>query len=141
MSEMVHPHVQSHNVYGSNFHLTTRVLTVIAGLTSLFYVAFEIGELYHASQANVAANTTDIYLLIGFSVALAGLILSWFWQRIAGIVTFIAGIFITTLIFSTPGVSRYIAVLLYGSPFLITGVLIFVDAIREQKLRYARPKM
>ncbi|MCA9939943.1 MAG: hypothetical protein KC418_14980 [Anaerolineales bacterium] len=138
MSEMIQPHVPSHNVYGSNFHLATRVFTVLAGLTSLFYIAFEIGELRAASQASLAANMTEIYLLIGFAVGLVSLLASWYRQKIAGILVILVGLFVSIIVFTSPGVSRFIAVFVYASPFLITGIFMLVDAYRERRFRYVR---
>ncbi len=138
MSEMVHPHVESANLYGSNLHLAARILTVAACVTAIIYAVFAIGELRAAAQTGRTADPTEVTMLIGFGVGLAALIVSWFWQLIGGVVAVAAGIFIAVVVFIAPGTSRFIATFVYSSPFLLAGIFLLVDYFRERRRRLAR---
>lgn len=138
MSEMIHPHAESANLYGSNLHLAVRILTVAASITALIYAVFAIGELHTAAQSGQSANPTEVAMLIGFAVGLAALILSWFWQLIGGVVAVAAGIFLAVMVYMVPGAARFIASFVYGSPFLLVGILLLVDYFRERQRRLTR---
>lgn len=138
MSEMVHPHVESANLYGSNLHLAARILTVAACVTAIIYAVFAIGELRAAAQTGRTADPTEVTMLIGFGVGLAALIVSWFWQLIGGVVAVAAGIFIAVVVFIAPGTSRFVATFVYSSPFLLAGIFLLVDYFRERRRRLAR---
>lgn len=138
MSEMVHPHVESVNLYGSNLHLVARILTVAACVTAIIYAVFAIGELRAAAQTGRTSDPTEVAMLIGFGVGLAALIVSWFWQLIGGVVAVAAGIFIAVVVFIAPGSSRFIASFVYSSPFLLAGIFLLVDYFRDRRRRLAR---
>jgi hypothetical protein len=138
MSEMIHPHAESANLYGSNLHLAARILAVAACITAIIYIVFAAGELHASAQSGRAANSTEVAMLIGFTVGLAALILSWFWQLIGGVVAVAAGIFIAVIVFMAPGTSRFIASFVYGSPFLLVGIFLLVDYLRERQRRLTR---
>ena len=138
MSEMVHSHVESANLYGSNLHLAARILTAAAGVTAIIYTIFAVGELRAAAQLGRTVNPIQLYMLVGFGIGLTALLLSWFWQLMGGVLAVAAGIFIAVVVYMAPGAARFLATFIYSSPFLLAGILLLVDYYRERHHRQTR---
>jgi hypothetical protein len=91
-----------------------------------FYFAFITGEAISEIIAKGWAAFTAQGILLGILIvlALAGGIMSWWRERLGGILLLLAAIGLGILIGAYAGQSRLIAWLIIGLPFLIAGGLL-----------------
>ena len=92
-------------------------------LTSIFWV-FSLGA--HAIVGD--EELTGEGALLGFLVlvCVTGVIIGWFKERTGGIVTIAGGLALCVFAYISAGHNEWIAVLVSGAPFLLSGVLFYV---------------
>ena len=104
----------------------TRAVGLLAVLTALLYLRAMTtgGFLYRGVSENIPV-TTILFVLMLF--ATAGLVLTWRWECVGGVVAILGSMAVAVVVYSTFSENRLLAMLVYGSPFLISGTLCVAD--------------
>ena len=104
----------------------TRAVGLLAVLTALLYLRAMTtgGFLYRGVSENIPV-TTILFVLMLF--ATAGLVLTWRWECVGGVVAILGSMAVAVVVYSTFSENRLLAVLVYSSPFLVSGTLCVAD--------------
>jgi len=104
----------------------TRAVGLLAVLTALLYLrAMTSGSfLYRGVSENISV-TAILFLLMLF--ATVGLVLTWRWECLGGMVAIIGSLAVASVVYSTFSENRLLAMLVYSSPFLVAGSLCVAD--------------
>ena len=107
-------------------HVFTRAVGMLAVLTALLYLRAMAsgGFLYRGANENIPVTTILFVLML---VATAGLLLSWRWECAGGIVAIVGSLAVAAVVFTTFHENRVLALLVYSSPFLVSGSLCLAD--------------
>ncbi len=94
-----------------------------------FFLAFMIGE--GVPEIAKGADVLPILpILIMLSIALAGYVVAWFYERTGGAILIVAALTMAVYHFYIGGIENVRGALIYGLPFLIVGIIFFsVDSL------------
>ena len=114
---------------GSSFdelHVFTRAVGLLAVLTALLYLRAmtSSGFLYRGANENIPVTTILFVLML---IATAGLVLTWRWECVGGVVAILGSLAVAAVIYSTFSENRLLATLVYSSPFIVSGTLCVAD--------------
>ena len=124
---------ESNRKFGE-LYLITRALVLLAFLTGLLYLRVFIVNGLPAAESR-SGDPTGMLMLVLLVVATLGLVTTWRWQQIGGLIAILGGL---GLVFLSPVVFTDIPALrtfFYSSPFIIAGGLSLICGRREQKER------
>lgn len=124
---MARTRTTDHN--GSSFdelHIFTRAVGLLAVLTALLYLRAMAsgGFLYRGTDPEIPVTTILFILML---VATAGLVLTWRWECVGGIVAILGSLAVAIVVYTTFTENRLLALLVYSSPFLVSGSLCIAD--------------
>lgn len=104
----------------------TRAVGLLAVLTAVLYLRAMTsgGFLYRGVSENIPV-TAILFVLMLF--ATAGLVLTWRWECTGGIVAILGSLAVASVVYSTFTENRLLAMVVYGSPFLVSGSLCVAD--------------
>lgn len=107
-------------------HILTRAVGFLAVLTALLYLrAMMAGSfLYRGAQENIPV-TTILFVLMLF--ATAGLVVSWRWECTGGVIAILGSLAVAAVVYSTFTDNRVLALIVYSSPFIVSGSLCVAD--------------
>ena len=107
-------------------HVFTRAVGLLAVLTALLYLRAMTtgGFLYRGVGANIPVTTILFGLML---FATAGLVLTWRWECLGGVVAILGSLAVAAVVYSTFTENRMLALLVYSSPFLVSGSLCVAD--------------
>ena len=107
-------------------HVFTRAVGLLAVLTALLYLRALTsgGFLYRGVSGNIPV-TTVLFVLMLF--ATAGLVASWRWECVGGVVAILGSLAVAAVVYSTFTENRLMALLVYSSPFIVSGSLCVAD--------------
>lgn len=94
----------------------------LAVLTGLLYLGVVVGQVITALRSGSAAWDSILFALMLFS-GVVGLGLSWKWKRLGGLLALISGWGVALLLAFTRDSYPLITAVLYGSPFILAGIL------------------
>jgi hypothetical protein len=99
---------------------------MLAILTALLYLRAMAsgGFLYRGMEDNIPVTTILFVLML---VATAGLVLSWRWECAGGVLAILGSLAVATVVFTAFKENRILALLVYSSPFLVSGSLCLAD--------------
>ncbi|NCF68594.1 MAG: hypothetical protein GWP61_21750 [Chloroflexi bacterium] len=115
--------------YNSSFdelRVFARTVGLLAVLTAILYLRAIAsgGFLYRGDNATIPVTTILFVLML---MATAGLVLTWRWECLGGIVAIIGSMAVAVIVYSTFAENRLLATLVYSSPFLVSGSLCMLD--------------
>jgi hypothetical protein len=107
-------------------HVFARAVGLLAVLTALLYLRAIAsgGFLYRGVSENIPVTTILFVLML---IATAGLVLTWRWECVGGIVAIVGSLAVAAVVYTTFAENRLLALLVYSSPFLISGSLCVAD--------------
>ncbi len=107
-------------------HVMTRAVGLLAVLTALLYLRAMMagGFLYRGANENIPVSTILFVLML---LATAGLVLSWRWECLGGIVAILGSLAVAAVVYSTFSDNRVLALIVYSSPFIVSGSLCVAD--------------
>jgi hypothetical protein len=107
-------------------HVFTRAVGLLAVLTALLYLRAMVsgGFLYRGADTTIPVTTILFILML---VATAGLVLTWRWECVGGIVAILGSLAVAAVVYTTFVENRFLALLVYSSPFLVSGSLCVAD--------------
>jgi hypothetical protein len=115
--------------YGSSFdelRVFARMVGLLALLTAVLYLrALASGGFLYRGDSETIPVTTILFVLM--LVAAAGLVLTWKWECLGGVVAVLGSIAVAVIVYSTFSENRLLATLIYSSPFLVAGTLCLAD--------------
>jgi hypothetical protein len=113
--------------------LTGRVIGLVAaGFFLVFLIGEAIGEAL--TEGSEAIELAGILLAVLIVIALAGSILSWWRERLAGILLVLVSIGLGIHIAICAGRNHFLAWLMVGFPYLVAGGLILYAWWLERKV-------
>ena len=120
---------------GSSFdelHVFTRAVGLLAVLTALLYLRAMAsgGFLYRGVSENIPVTTILFVLML---IATAGLVLTWRWECLGGVVAILGSLAVAAVVYSTYSENRLLALLVYSSPFLVSGSLCMADWWKQRQ--------
>jgi len=102
--------------------IITKAVNFLALLTGLLYLRVAVGDLLAELRSD--AVSSGILLLFTFlAIATLGLLLSWRWEGLGGLLAILGGLGLAAAGEGVYGSRGWLAALLYSSPFIISGVL------------------
>lgn len=107
-------------------HVFTRAVGFLAVLTALLYLRAIASSGFLYQGANDAVPVTAI-LFVLMLIATAGLVLSWRFECVGGIVAILGSIAVAVVVYTTFSENRWFALLVYSSPFIVSGSLCLAD--------------
>ncbi|UCC53432.1 MAG: hypothetical protein JSV68_05575 [Anaerolineaceae bacterium] len=115
--------------YNSSFdelRVFARTVGLLAVLTAILYLRAIAGGgfLYRGDNATIPVTTILFVLML---MATAGLVLTWRWECLGGIVAILGSLAVGVIVYSTFAENRLLATLVYSSPFLVSGSLCMLD--------------
>lgn len=104
----------------------TRAVGLLAVLTALLYLRAMTagGFLYRGVNENIPVTAILFVLML---IATAGLVLTWRWECVGGVVAILGSLAVAAVVFSTFTENRLLASLVYSSPFIVSGSLCVAD--------------
>ena len=105
--------------------LVTKSLLILASLTGVLYLRVFIVETFSAMSAR-GQGVLGLLSLALLVAATAGLLATWRWEGIGGLVATLSGLGLAVLSFLLATNNRWLTAFFYGSPFVITGGLSLV---------------
>ena len=113
-------------------HVFTRAVGLLAVLTALLYLRAMAsgGFLYRGASENIPITTILFVLML---IATAGLVLTWRWECVGGVVAIIGSLAVAAVVYSTFSENRLLALLIYSSPFLVSGSLCVADWWKQRQ--------
>jgi len=107
-------------------HVFARAVGLLAVLTALLYLRAMAsgGFLYRGTSENIPVTTILFVLML---IATVGLVLTWRWECVGGIVAILGSLAVAAVVYSTFSENRLLALLVYSSPFLVAGSLCVAD--------------
>lgn len=116
------------------FRLIARSLMLLALLTAILYIrvfaATTLSTMTAGDQAGIGL-LSFLFLI----TAIAGLILTWRWEGLGGLIVTLSGIGLAVVTYFISTASAWFTAFFYSSPFIITGVLYLIcwHRIRNKK--------
>ncbi len=112
-------------------HAFTRAVGLLAVLTALLYLRAMAsgGFLYRGVNDSIPVATILFVLML---IATAGLVLTWRWECVGGVVAILGSLAVAAVVYSTFTDNRLLALLVYSSPFLISGSLCVADWLKQR---------
>lgn len=108
-------------------HLLAKSVGFLAVLTAVLYLRAIVGGGY------LSATTGNVALLAAVMiVATAGLLLAWRWEAIGSVIAIVGGAVVAIVVYMTSIDNRWLAALVYSSPFLVAGILFLADWLRQR---------
>lgn len=109
-----------------DLHVWTRAVGLLAVLTALLYLrAMTSGSfLYRGSSETLPVSIILFGLML---VATAGLVLAWRWECAGGVIAILGSLAVASVVYSTFSENRLLAILVYSSPFIVSGSLCVAD--------------
>ena len=112
--------------YFDELRVFARVVDLLAVLTALLYLrAMASGGFLYRGDGETLPVTAILFLLM--LIATAGLVLTWKWECVGGVVAIQGSVAVATVVYSNFNENRLLATLIYSSPFLVAGTLCVVD--------------
>ena len=107
-------------------HVFTRAVGLLAVLTALLYLRAMTtsGFLYRGVSETMPVTAILFVLML---VATAGLVVTWKWECLGGVVAVLGSMAVAVVVYSTFAENRLLATLIYSSPFLVAGSLCVAD--------------
>ncbi len=125
-----------HSIQPSNhfdeFHLLVKGFELLALVTGVVYLSVVTGDLFLGLIAgSVRADTTVLFILL--LVATGSLLFaSARWEAAGGVVATVCGLGISIIVYTTAKENHLMTAFVYGSPFILTGILSLVNAWRNR---------
>ena len=110
------------------FRSIARAIGLLALITGILYATFLFDDFINGIP-NLLPNM--LLVLLGT----LGMALGWAWEREGGVIGIIAGISVAILVFSTASGNNLYAAIVYGSPFVVGGLLYLIDYLGNQEQR------
>jgi hypothetical protein len=108
----------------------------LAFLTAVLYIwVFVAATLWPMGVTGAGAIGLLSFLFL--VVATVGLILTWRWEGLGGLIVVFSGIALSVVIYFLTNENRWLTIFFYSSPFIITGSLCLVCWHRARKQRTA----
>ena len=115
--------------YNSSFdelRVFARTVGLLALLTAILYLrALASGGFLYRGTSETIPVTTILFVLM--LVATAGLVVTWKWECLGGVVAVLGSMAVAVVVYSTFAENRLLATLIYSSPFLVAGSLCVAD--------------
>jgi hypothetical protein len=105
--------------------LITRWVGFLALLTGILYLRVVVIETLAAIRSN-DWSLLDLLPMVLLFLATLGLLLAWRWEGLGGLLAFGSGISLGLVDYLVYGPERWVAVLLYCSPFVVAGGLCLI---------------
>lgn len=102
--------------------LVTRSLMLLALLTGLLYIRVFVAASFSVLDTG-SPRGIGLLSFLFLIVAIAGLLLTWRWEGLGGLVVVGSGIGLAVLTFFMADETPWLTAFFYGSPFVITGCL------------------
>jgi len=106
----------------NELRLITKAIGFLAFVTGLLYLRVIVG----AGLTSLSSGELPLGVAIVFAfllMATAGLLLSWRWEGLGGILSLLGGVGLAVMDYGVLGRNGWIAAFLYSSPFIISGTL------------------
>lgn len=117
-----------HN-YGSSFdelRVFTKTVGLLAILTAVLYLrAIVSGGFILRTGSDTETVQAILFLLI--LLGTTGLVMSQRWECMGGIIAIIGAVSVAIIVYTTMSENQLMAILLYSSPFMISGCLCILD--------------
>jgi hypothetical protein len=108
------------------FRVFTRTVGLLALLTAVLYLrALASGGFLYRGDSETIPATTILFVLM--LVATAGLVLTWKWECLGGLVAVLGSMAVAVIVYNTFAENRLLATIVYSSPFLVAGSLCVAD--------------
>jgi hypothetical protein len=110
----------------NELHVLARAVGLLAVLTALLYLRAMAsdGFLYRGTSENIPVTTVLFALML---IATAGLVMTWRWECVGGVVAIVGSLAVAAVVYGTFTENRLLALLVYSSPFLVSGSLCVAD--------------
>ena len=106
----------------NELRLITKAIGFLAFVTGLLYLRVIVGAgLTSLSFGELPLGVTIVFVFL--LTATAGLLLSWRWGGLGGILSLLGGVGLAVMDYGVLGRNGWIAAFLYSSPFIISGTL------------------
>ena len=106
----------------NELRLITKAVGFLAFVTGLLYLRVIVGAgLTSLSSGELPLGVTIVFVFL--LTATAGLLLSWRWEGLGGILSLLGGVGLAVMDYGVLGRNGWIAAFLYSSPFIISGTL------------------
>lgn len=102
--------------------LITKGVAFLAIITGVLYLRVVVAEGLVGLRAG-ALPLQVIFLFAFLMIGVLGLLVAWRWEGIGGLLALMGGIGLAAIGYGIYGRSRWLAALLYSSPFIISGSL------------------
>jgi hypothetical protein len=109
----------------TEIRLVARSLMLLALLTAILYLRVFISTILSALDAG-GRGGIGLLSVIFLIIAIAGLLLTWRWEGIGGLMTLVSGAGLAVVTYFISPNSPWLSAFFYGSPFIITGGLCLV---------------
>lgn len=117
---------------GFELHYFATIVGILALCTGLLYLrAITSGGFLEGANANAFLNMWTVAGLI--AAGSVGTLIGLHWQRLGGLIALIAGLATAVLTFFLFDENRFMAMFIYGSPFIIAGALYLADRTLRQR--------
>lgn len=106
----------------NELRLITRAIGFLAFVTGLLYLRVIVG----AGLTSLSSGELPLGVALVFAfllMATAGLLLSWRWEGLGGLLSLLGGVGLAVMDYGVLGRNGWIAAFLYSSPFIISGTL------------------
>lgn len=110
------------NDNGVELRLVVRTVRLFALLTGLLYLRVVAGDVLARNREGDLPLALALLLAL-LLVATAGLALAWRWEGLGGLIALGSGVGLALLDYPRYTENRWLAALLYSSPFIVTGGL------------------
>jgi hypothetical protein len=104
------------------------IARVISTLVMVFIILMVIGSVFTGKEYRRAPWPTleDIIMTMFFLAMLTGVVIAWFREGIGGTILTTAGLVATALLFLRMTPDDYWVIMIFGVPFLFSGILFLV---------------
>lgn len=114
---------------------TTKILRwiarIIGSISVAFFLLMGIGEAVCGSDP----WTWESLMVVSFAIILtAGVLISWWKERIGGVILICAAVAFAVFIFFSAGRNKVLASTLISLPFLVSGVVFFIVGHNKSKV-------
>lgn len=117
------------NQTGNGFdelRMFAKAVGFLAVLTALLYLrAIAGGGFMEGAMRETGMSATMMFVLL--AVATVGLVLAWRWEGIGGALAVVAAIAVAVAAYLSFETNQLLAILVYSSPFIISGGLYLAD--------------
>jgi len=111
------------------FRIFARIIGTVVG--AFYFLVFIVGTIF--PEEPVKFDLEFVILLVLISIAILGIIIAWWRERVGGIITIIAAIAIMIFAFLSPSpyplslLEKFRTMLVVGGPPLLTGILFLLS--------------